>query len=228
MIILQLIYSGDSLFNQATPDNAGAATLSHDFMGQNLSLQFFNTMNTAGGNKQSKFGYAALFTGDLMGGMIKPILGYTVKPEGTSQEISSTFGSSTARTNIGEDKYMAAGVQFNMSGLTLEADYLNLTEEDAVTISSAKKDLETTSMVVLGRYTMGNWVPFVKYVSDKAERGGSDYLKRTATSLGFEYNHDEHAKCYFNYTMEDKKPTGGVNYKPTAILAGVKFNVDVF
>lgn len=219
-----------SRFYNATPANQVGLTATQEVAGQTLIAQYFNgnKQNGTGANAQSKFGYAVGWNGNLMDGMIKPIVGYTVVPEAAG---ASTTGA--ARVNKGDDTYLGAGLQFNLPmGLTVEADYNMLTEKDAAGTVSAKQDLETTSIVGLVRYATERFSPFVKFISDKNETASRETGNRTAYDIGVEMKEAKDDMIRYHVVYSGSKVetiASGVTTKtsPSSIMVGLKFDAAI-
>lgn len=212
------IYSKSGFYSAATTtgsDRTGAATLAYKFMGHDFKAQLFNgneDKRSTGTKSQSKFGYAFLFKGNLMDGMIKPIFGYTVDP--------------TARAG-GPDTYLAGGAQVNAAGFTFEADYGLKTQKNAAT---ATTNLTTSSIVGLVRHNGENFQPFVKFIADTNKTDSVKSFERTAFDLGLEMKEvkDDSVRYHVVYSSQSSK-TAGVKdaAKPNQIYAGVKFTADI-
>lgn len=208
-------YNGrDGTFTGVT-GRTGAATLAYKFMGHDFKAQLSNGNEDKRSpltKSQSKFGYAFLFKGNFMDGMIKPIFGYTVDP--------------TARAG-GPDTYLAGGAQVNAAGFTFEADYGLKTQKNAAT---ATTNLTTSSIVALVRHNGDNFQPFVKFIADTNKTDSVKSFERTAFDLGLEMKEvkDDSVRYHVVYSSQSSK-TAGVKdaAKPNQIYAGVKFTADI-
>ncbi len=221
-----------SYFKQATPGNQVGATVSHDIAGQTITAQYFNgnKLNGKTENSQSKFGWAVGWYGDIAHGMIKPIVAYTVAPEAAGD---ATTISGSARVNKGNDQFLGTGLQFNLPmGLTVEGDYNLLTEKDAAGTITAKKDLKTTSIVALVRYSTDRFAPFVKFISDSKKNDSVKTNKRTAYDIGVEFKEakDDAIRYHVVYsgaTVKDNLDTAETKSSPKSILVGLKFDAAI-
>lgn len=219
-------YSG---FYNATPENQVGLMVSQEIMGQIFSAQYFNgnKKNGTSVNAQSKMGYAVAWNGDLLSGMIKPIVGYTVVPEAAG---AGTTVTNVNRANKGDDTYLAAGLQFNLSkDLVVEADYGLATEKDAGT---SKADLKTSSIVGLVRYSTETISPFVKIISDTNKTDSTKTGSRLAYDLGVEFKEaqDDMIRYHVVYTGSNVKTnsnTTEVKSSPKSILVGLMFNAAI-
>jgi hypothetical protein len=228
-----------SFFYQATPANQVGLTLSQEIAGQTFMAQYFNGNKDNGKgatttNAQSKFGYAVGWNGNLLNSMIRPIVVYTVVPEagGVNGAPTSLNTATTAnlRVNKGNDNFFSAGVQFNTPhNIILEVDYDLLTEKDAAGTLLDKKDLKTTSIVALVRYTGERFAPFVKYISDTRKLASTKTETRMAYDLGVEFKEakDDMIRYHVVYSGSSVKTglnTTEVKSSPSSILVGLMFD----
>lgn len=220
-----------SAFYNATPENQVGVTVAQELMGQTFSLQYFNGNKTNGTNPavnaQSKYGYAVGWNGDLLNGMIMPIVGYTVVPEAAG---AGTTVANGTRANKGDDTYLAAGLLFNLSkDLVVEADYGLATEKDAGTNQA---DLKTTSIVGLVRYSTETISPFVKIISDTNKTDSTKTGSRLAYDLGVEFKEAQddmirYHVVYTGSTVKTNSNTTELKSSPKSILVGLKFNAAI-
>ena len=227
-----------SYFYDATPSPyAMGITLAHEVAGQTFRAQYINgnkTVSTTGTASQSKFGYALEWNGNLMDGMIKPIISYTVIPEiaGASTTAKTTTNSST-RANKGDDTFLGAGLQFNLpQNMILEADYNMLTEKDATGTTAAKKDLKTESIVVHAKMNGETLSPFVKFIADTRKNDSTKTDSRTAYDLGLEYKEAEedairYHVVYSGASVKANINTTEVKSSPSSIMVGMKFTASL-
>lgn len=224
-----------SAFYTAAPANQVGLSLAHEIAGQTFMAQYFNgNKNNAKAttvNAQSQFGYSVGWNGNLLEGMIKPIVAYTVVPEGASA--ASTAGS-TSRVNKGEDTYLGAGLQFNLPmSLVVEADYNLLTEKDAAGTVSAKKDLKTTSLVALVRYAGERFAPFAKLISDTNKTSSTKTGTKTAYDLGVEFKEAKEDMLRYHVVYSGSTVKTGLDtatttkHSPKSILVGLKFDAAI-
>lgn len=206
-----------SVFRSAVPYNQVGLTAQYSFMGHDFYIQHQENSDIASTTDKKITGVA--FFGNLMDGMIKPILSYHKKASGS---IANK-----------DDKLMAAGVQFNHSNLTAEFDYL--THEQAIATGSAPK---LTSMVFHVAYTHDMFAPFAKYIM---ETGKDSYAigtvvdgtknERTAFELGLNVvpNKDEDFRYHVVYSSSEKKEkTGGTDkVKENTLYAGLAFGLNI-
>lgn len=223
-----------SQFSSSTtgvPSRTAAATLAHKFMGQEFKIQLSNgnedkrtpvttattatSVTTTATKSQSKFGYAFLYKGNVMDGMIKPMVGYTVDP--------------TARAG-GADTYLAGGAQFNVQAYTVEAEYDLKTQKKA----SGTDDMTTASCVTLVRYNGENFMPFAKYINDLNKTASTKTSARSAYDLGVEMKESKEDAIRYHvvYSSQSSHSTTAGVYskdaaKPTQIYAGLKFSADI-
>lgn len=223
-------YSLSGFYN-ATPANQVGITVAQEYAGNNFIAQYFNgnkENGQAGTNAQSKFGYALGWYGNIFDGMIKPIVAYSVVPEAAG---TSTTGA--ARVNKGDDAYIGAGLQYNLPmGLTIEADYLLLTEKDAAGSVTAKQDLKTTSIVGLVRYSTDRFAPFVKFISDTNKLESTKTGSRIAYDVGLEFKEtkDDMLRYHLVYSGSTVKTginTTTVKTSPSSVLVGLIFDAAI-
>jgi hypothetical protein len=220
-----------SYYFQATPANQVGATLSHEVAGQTLILQAFNgnKKNGTTANAQSKYGYAAVWNGNLLNGMIKPIVGYTVAPEalGDSTTVTAT------RVNKGNDNFLSAGVQFNTPhDIMFEVDYNLLTEKDATGTTTAKKDLKTTSIVGQIRYNAERFAPFLKYIADERKLDSTKTDSRMAYDVGVEFKESKDDAVRYHVVYSGSTVKSGINTtevksSPKSVMVGMKFDASI-
>ena len=224
-----------SAFYDATPANQVGATLSHEIAGQTVMAQLMNgnkddgkkDVNEKSVNAQSKLGYALAWYGNISNGMIKPIVAYTVIPQGK--------GTGDDRKFKGNDAYMSAGLQFNLpAGLTVETDYDLLTLKNATTgaDTTVKADKKIASMVALVKYDAGAFAPFARFVSDTKESNSVKTYTRTAYDLGVEFKEAKNDMIryeivYSASTVKTDMDTTEVKSSPSSILVGLKFDAAV-
>jgi hypothetical protein len=222
------------------PANQVGLTVSQEVLGNTFVAQCFNGNKNNGKaavgsnpapNAQSKFGFAFGWYGNMLDGMIKPLVAYTMVPEAAGS--ASTAGS-TSRVNKGIDNYIGAGLQFNLlTGLTIEADYNLLAETNAGGSTSVKKDLKTTSIVGLIRYTTERFSPFVKVISDTSKTDSVKTGSVFAYDIGLEFKEakDDKVRYHVVYSGSTVKTgldtTSSVKSTPSSILAGVKFDASI-
>jgi hypothetical protein len=224
-------YSLSGFFNQ-TPANQVGVTLNHEIAGQTFMLQYFNGNKTNGttSNAQSKFGYSVGWYGNIMDGMIKPIVAYTVVPEAA---LATTSTGSADRVNAGSDNFLSAGLQFNLPmGLIIEADYDLLTEADAAGTATDKKDYKITSIVGLIKYSTDSFSPFVKVISDTTKLDTTKTASKMVYDLGLEYKESKddmirYHVVYSGSTVKTGINTTEVKSSPSSILVGLKFDAAI-
>lgn len=226
-----------SYFFQATPANQVGLTLSHEIAGQTFMGQYFNGNKDNGKgtttNAQSKFGWSVGWYGNIMNGLIKPVVAYTVIPEAGGTNGGSTSISGTKRVNKGNDDYLGAGLQFNLPvGLTIETDYDLFTEKDATGTLTSKKDLKTTSIVGLVRFNGERLAPFAKIISDTRKNDSVKTNSRVAYDVGVEFKEskDDAIRYHIVYSgasVKDNINTTEVKSSPSSIMAGVKFDAAI-
>lgn len=220
-----------SAFNNAAPENQVGVTVAQDVLGNTFMAQYFNgnkTNGQTGVNAQSKFGYAVAWYGDILEGMIKPIVAFTVVPEAAG---AGTTGAN--RVNKGNDQFIGTGLQFNLPmGLTIEADYNMLNEKDASGTITVKQDLKTTSIVGLVRYTTDRFAPFVKFISDTSKLDSTKTGSKIAYDLGVEFKETKEEMIryhlvYSGSTVKTGINTSTVKTSPKSILVGLKFDAAI-
>lgn len=232
----------NSAFYDAAPAEQVGATLSHEIAGQTVMAQLMNgnkddgkddgaTTDAKSVNAQSKLGYALAWYGDISNGMIKPIVAYTVIPQGKSRGTSEDD-----RKFKGNDTYMSAGLQFNLpAGLTVEADYDLLTLKNATRTAAdatIKADKKITSMVALVKFDVGTCAPFARFVSDTKKSNSVKTYTRTAYDLGVEFKEAKNDMIgyeivYSSSTVKSDMNTTEVKSSPSSILVGLKFDAAV-
>ncbi len=210
-----------SKFNDAIADNLIGLTLGYTVAEQTFYVQHLE--GTTSTLKDKKVSGVAWY-GNLMNNMINPIVSY--HQEGTDRP----------------GKYnttLAAGLQFNMNMILVEADYGMRTNENAgVSTTGAVADAELTSMVAHVRYNSENFRPFVKFMKEDGEGSfdlglGSTVVKqeRTAYEAGLEYvpNKDEAMRYHVAYNMAETENASGTARKVenNTIFAGVKFSLSL-
>ncbi len=201
-----------SQYNSSLSGRTGAATLAHKMMGQEFKLQLSNgneDKRSPGTKSQSKFGYAVMYKGNFMEGMIKPILGYAIDP--TERKDANT--------------YLSAGAQLNAAMFTVEAEYGLNTKVKA----SGTDDMTTSSIIALVRYNHDNFQPFVKFIADTNKTGSVKTTERTAFDLGLEMKEvkDDAVRYHIVYSSQTGKTSGVKNTeKPSQIYAGLKFTAN--
>lgn len=222
-----------SYFYDATPSPYPVGiTVAHEIAGQTLRAQYINGnrttttgTSTTGTATQSKFGWALEWNGNLMEGMIKPIISYTVIPENAGATTTKT----ATRVNKGNDAFLGAGLQFNLpQSIVVETDYNMLTEKDATGTTAAKKDLKTESIIVHAKMNGENFSPFVKFISDTRKNDSTKTDSRTAYDLGFEYKEAKedairYHVVYSGASVKANINTTEVKSSPSSIMVGMKF-----
>lgn len=221
-----------SAFYNATPSNQVGVTVAQEVLGNTFIAQYFNgnknNGQASGTNAQSKFGYAVAWYGDILEGMIKPIVAFTIVPEAAG---AGTTGAN--RVNKGNDQFIGTGLQFNLPiGLTVEADYNMLNEKDASGTITSKQDLKTTSIVGLVRYTTDRFAPFVKFISDTSKLDSTKTGSKIAYDLGVEFKETKEEMIryhlvYSGSTVKTGINTSTVKTSPKSILVGLKFDAAI-
>lgn len=222
-----------SYFKTATPSNQVGLTLSHDVAGQTLVAQYFNGNKDNGKgttvNAQSKFAYALGWYGNLLNGMIKPSISYTVVPEA----LGTATSTDVVRVNKGNDQFIVAGIELNTPhNVTIETDYHLLTEKDATGTIASKKDLKTTSLVALVRFNGEKMSPFVKYIADTRKNDSTKTAQRSAYDIGLEFkeSNDDAVRYHVVYSgasVKSNMNTTEVKSSPSSVMIGVKFDASV-
>lgn len=229
------LYSTSYFYNATPSPYAMGITLAHEMAGQTFRAQYINGnkttttgVSTTGTATQSKFGYALEWNGNLMDGMIKPIVSYTVIPE-----IAGSSTTKTARVNKGNDAFLGAGLQFNLpQGMVLEADYNMLTEKDATGTTAAAKDLKTESIVVHAKMNGETFSPFVKFIADTRKNDSTKTDSRTAYDLGFEYKEAKEDAIRYHVVYSGSSVKANINTtevksSPSSIMVGMKFTASL-
>lgn len=219
-----------SYFYDATPENQVGLTLTQEWEGQTFVAQYFNGNKNNGGattaNEQSKFGYSVGWYGELFGGFVKPIVAYTVIPEG----ITGSTATGGTRVSKGDDQFLAAGLQLNTPhNVVIEADYTILTEKAA---AASNQDFKTRSIVGTVRYTAERFSPFVKVFSDERKTESTKTASRFAYDAGVEFREkaDDAIRYHVVYsgsTVKNNINTTEVKSSPKSILVGLKFDAAV-
>ncbi len=203
------------------------ATLAKNFMGQTLSVQLSNGNALARGNNgQSKYGWAAHWAGDLMGGMIKPSVGYTVRP-GLDIDTNATDNVHDYR----DSSALGVGAEFNfVPTINLALDYGLLKFKKGGT---ATADQKANSIVAMASYKgMELITPFVKFAKDtkKLSNTGSKSNEVTTMALGLELKEAKNDPIRYHAAFsssEDKTTSTGAKSKTTTILVGAKFDANI-
>ncbi len=221
----------DSYFYSATPANQVGLTLTQEWKGQTIVAQYFNGNKNNGGattaNEQSKYGWSVGWYGELFDGWVKPIVSYSVIPEGT---VGASTASGATRAFKGDDQFIGAGFQLNTPhNAVLEFDYNILNEKDAGT---AKEDFKTRSFVGLVRYTAEKFSPFVKIISDERKTDSTKTATRFAYDMGIEFKEKSedairYHLVYSGGTVKDNMNVNEVKSSPKSILVGLKFDAAV-
>jgi hypothetical protein len=197
--------------------NQFGATLAKEFAGQTLSIQTFNgNLESKAAEGQSRYGWAASWAGDLAKGMVKPSVGYTVRPEAASGKSRNLLG---------------VGAQFNVvPSLVIEADYGLDTQKKAGTNNV---DLKTTTIVGLVSYTgMEKVTPFAKFFKDTYKTTIADGSKEkdvTAWGLGLELKEskEDAMRYHVAYTSAQTKPVTGTKSTVGTIFLGAKMDLAI-
>lgn len=221
-----------SAFKIAAPSSQLGLTVSQEFRGNTFIAQYFNGNKNNGHtenpppNAQSKFGYAVGWYGNLFDGLVKPIVAYTVVPEGVGAPASNDL----IRQEKGDDAFIGAGVQFNLpKDFIVEADYGLLNEKDA---GASKTDLKTRSLVGLLRHSGERCAPFVKVISDEFKLGSVKTGSRLAYDLGVEFKEskDDMLRYHIVYTgstVKTNMDTTTIKTNPSSIVAGLIFDAAI-
>jgi hypothetical protein len=217
-------YATSAYYNVASgKDNEFALTLNKKFLGQTLSLEYFNgnKTRTSGANNtasQSKFGYAAQWVGSIAGEMIQPNIGYVVIPKLDSGK---------------QDIFFDAGLTFNVGSFSLEADYGTITYKKQGTNSG---NTSTESIVGNLSYTGHDlFTPFTKVIADtdKTNADGSKKSSSVTCALGFEFREAKASTIRYHavYSTTSYKPVlataTDAKHTYTTILVGAKFETSI-
>jgi hypothetical protein len=216
-----------------SPDNSTGLGLGYSFMDQNLYLQHLE-LNTNPGTPAltDKKITGLAFYGNLMDGMVSPILSYTKVGTGRPGQY---------------DVFTAAGISANVMNITFQFDYLMRENEKGGTdTNAAVTDSELNSMVAHVRYNHENFKPFFKYIKDDAEGSydiganftGAVESERTVMELGLEYvpNKDEDMCYHLVYSASESEETRRTvatasqsmeKNEENKIYAGVAFGLNV-
>lgn len=214
-----------SYFSDKAPDNQVGITLIHEFSDQTFYLQTTNgnkdsSANPASRNSQSKLSYALGFEGSFMGGIIKPILGYTIIPK----------SSGTDRNFKGDDLYSAAGVRISaLNNIIFELDYGIFNAKNK---GSAREDEKTISLTGVARFTQEHFSPFIKIINDETKSNSTRSTTRTAFDIGIEYKElkDDSYNYHLVYSTAIKKDYSVTPIKketPQTIVLGLKFDAAI-
>jgi hypothetical protein len=213
------MYSRSAFYNNA-PANEMALVLSKEFVGQTLSLQYFNgnnertTTNSSGTtvSAQSKFGYAAQYAGSFANGLVKPNIGYTVDP--------------TTRSK-GPDTYLAGGLQFNLpASFVVEADYGLKTLKKAGTAGQDNKLNSMSALVVWSG--LERFSPSVKFIKDTDKTNNGAKVSDTTTytaALEYKDSKEDAIRYHVAYSSAKVKPVTGSSHTDATVLVGAKFDV---
>ncbi len=220
-----------SYFYQSAPENQVGITITQEFGDQSVAFQLFNGNKDkdAGANpirnSQSKMGYSLSWNGNFLGGIIKPILGYSIVPEASG----FTYFDGQ-RHNKGDDEFAAVGVQLiTPHNVVIELDYDQFVAKQAGT---NRENLMTTSMVGQLRFTGENFFPFVKIISDKKKIDSTKMTERMAFDVGFEYQESKedafrYHVVYSGESLNDLSRSPNVKSNPQSIFIGLKFDAAV-
>jgi hypothetical protein len=198
------------------------ATVSKEMMGQTFSVQFSNGNATSrSNNAQTKYGYAAHWGGNLMNGMIKPSVGYTVRP-------AYDVDSSSTTTDWREASMLGAGAEFNLiPTVKFAVDYGLLT---AKKISSESGDSKESTIMAMAAYTGHELLtPFVKFSKDTFKPAGTKSKDITKLGLGVEFREAKNDAIRYHaaYVSETDKPVSGTKHTYSTILVGAKFEANI-
>ncbi len=222
-----------SRYNVGIPDNSTGLGVGYTFMNQNLYLQYLeNNSNSTNPTLTDKKIANVAFVGNVMDGMITPMLSYT--KVGTSR--------------LGQyDIHTAAGLAASYMNVVFQFDYLmRENEKGGTNQAGTATDAELTTMVAHVRYNHENYKPFFKYMKEDAEGSydlgasftGAVESERTVMEVGLEYvpNKDEDMRYHLVYsaaeTEETKRLTANAaqnneNFEDTKIYAGVAFGMNL-
>ncbi len=190
-------------------------TLSKEMMGHTLSLQYTNGNAEDRSGKQSQYGWAAHLAGNFGNGMVKPMIGYTVRPGGDTNQDKTLMG---------------LGAELNViPNMQLDLDYGLVTAKKGFTVT---KDQKSNTLAVLASYTGHELVtPFVKYFKDtkKTNNDGSKKEDVTGMGLGVEYREAkvDPIRWHAAYTSKETKPVTGAKTKEIIMTVGAKFEANI-
>ena len=224
---------GASRYNAGLPDNSTGLGVGYTFMNQNLYAQYLeNNTNSTNPTLTDKKIANVAFVGNVMDGMITPMLSYTKVGTG----------------RLGQyDIHTAAGLAASYMNVVFQFDYLMRENQKAGTNQAGTAtDAELTTMVAHVRYNHENYKPFFKYIKEDAEGSydlgasfsGAVESERTVMELGLEYvpNKDEDMRYHLVYsaaeTEETKRLTANAaenneKFEDTKIYAGVAFGMNL-
>jgi hypothetical protein len=200
-----------------------ALTIGYNTMDQSFGLMIINPNRAQKEDSNRKFAYNLHWYGNLMDGMIKPIVAYSVEPADAS-DVKGTDKNAEV-TSLG------LGAQINVNQMMVELDYYTGTKEKQAGTDQAPKDIDSTAIVANIKYNHGDYAPFVKYIMEEEEKGN---LKSEITSfdIGLEYSlgsgnriHAVYSSQDFDYAAND---TNNTDYTATTIRFGFRANVDIF
>jgi hypothetical protein len=205
------------------PSNANAVQLNANFGDHNVSVQAAQgiksvdstdatgavtttTLNNGGGLT------AGLQYKGEINKMIRPIVTYTsVKTSGTKP---STGGDYTYGN--GYQTQLGLGVQVETAGLVADLEYDSVKTHKMKWVgtgteptATAKKDSDTTSIVVQAKYAIGMTTPFLKITSNATKNGADEGVSdKTGMGLllGVEHMLDTHCRLHAAY-MSDASST---------------------
>ena len=197
-----------------------ALTLGYSAMNQSVGLMIVNPNRANEADSERKFAYNLHWYGNLMNGMIKPIVAYSVEPASASDVNGNDKNAEV--TSLG------LGAQINVNQMMVELDYYTGTKEKQAGTNAAPKDIDSTAIVANLKYNHGDWAPFVKYIMEEEEAATKTEI--TSYDLGLEYALGGGNRIHAVYSSQDFDYAAGgkTDYTATTIRIGFRANVDIY